>query len=157
MAALFALAAPAAAGATVYVVNTTEDLPASGECLQPPAGDCSIRDALGVATGADSVTLPAGVYELDPALGPLLLVADKLNGAGARTTIIDGVNGTRVIDADEDNAQVSPQISGVTIQHGNGDNPVNPSDANGNGGGINVSGSLGLVNSAVVSNSAGLN
>jgi hypothetical protein len=158
VAALLALALPTTAGAAVRVVNTTADLASDGVCSTAPNG-CTIRDALVVATSADSVTLSAGLYQLNPALGPLILIGDKLNGAGARSTIIDGggVQGTRVMTTSVDSqppTPVAPQVSGVTIRRGNGAT-LNVSDPDfGDGGGVYAFGTLALVNSAVVNNTA---
>jgi hypothetical protein len=153
MAGLLALVSPTAAGAVVRVVNTTADLASDNVCSTLPNG-CTMRDALFVATSADSVTLPAGAYQLNAALGPLVLDSDTLSGAGARSTVITGGGGTRVI-----NATNSSQISGVTVTGGNGTNPAvaNPPIANGLGGGIAVTGTLGLLNSQVVGNTAAQN
>jgi hypothetical protein len=155
VAALLALAAPASAGAVVRVVNTTADLASDGDCSTAPNG-CTIRDALGVATSADSVTVPAGTYIVNPQLGPLILSGDKLNGAGARSTILDGggAQGTRVISTSNDPLNgAGSQVSGVTIRRGNGVG----SASSGTGGGVFISGALGLVNSEVVGNTAANN
>ena len=156
VAALLVLAVPTTAGAVVRVVNTTADLASDGVC-STAANGCTIRDALAVATSADSVTLPAGLYQLNPSLGPLILTGDKLNGAGARSTIIDGAQGTRVMTTDVDSqpsTPVAPQVSAVTVRRGNGAT-LNVSDPDfGDGGGIYASGTIAIVNSAVVGNTA---
>jgi CSLREA domain-containing protein len=147
-----------AAGATVYVVNTTLD-EQDGTCQQPPAGDCSLRDALNAANpnaGGDSVSLPAGVYTLTLRGGPVDLVGDTINGAGARTTVIDGGGVRRVMDVTNLNPQVGPpvpsEVSGVTIRNGLAPGASGPANL---GGGIQVqSGTLTLVNSTVVGNHA---
>jgi CSLREA domain-containing protein len=156
VAALLLLAAPATASATAYVVNTTAD-GSDGACQQPPDGDCSLREALITATSADSVSLPKGVYNLSVRLNELDVVGDTLNGAGARSTIIDGGGATRVIAASDDSTpsgNVSPQINGVTIRNGNAAGTTSTNI----GGGIQVSfGTLGLANSAVLDNTAETN
>jgi hypothetical protein len=150
--ALFAVPAQAA----TFTVNTTTDLASDGVCNQGVAGGCTLRDALAVATSSDSVTLPAGTYNLNPQFGPLSLIGDKLNGVGARTTVIDGGLAIRVMSTSNDSGPsvpVAPQVAGVTIRRGNGVTPV-PMGSSGTGGGIFVSGALTLVNSQVVSNAA---
>jgi hypothetical protein len=146
------------AQAATLTVNTTTDLASDGVCNQAVAAGCTMRDALAVATSADAVTLPAGLYQLNPNLGPLLLVGDKLNGVGARTTIIDGGLQTRVMDTANDTTDpqnpVASQVSGVTIRRGSGVNLVNANDNNGSGGGIYNTGTLGLLNSQIVGNNA---
>jgi CSLREA domain-containing protein len=85
--ALALLAGPA--HAATFTVNTPAD-GFDGTCNQLVAGGCTIRDALDDATSADSVSVPAGLYILNPQLGALALLGDKLNGAGARSTILAG-------------------------------------------------------------------
>jgi CSLREA domain-containing protein len=144
------------ASATVFVVNTTADT-FDQNCDQPPVGDCSLRDALNAAGGADSVTLPAGVYNVTlRGGGELDLVGDKINGAGARTTIIDGGGVTRVMAVTDEVQPVPPnvssRVSGVTIRNGLAPGPSGPANL---GGGIQVlGGRLTLVNSTVVGNKA---
>jgi CSLREA domain-containing protein len=140
------LALAPAAGATTFVVNTTDDHNDQA-CT---AADCTIRDALAAATSSDSVALPPGTYNLNPQLGALSLTGDKLNGSGARLTIIDGGLATRVLDTQNDLQGVAPQVSGVTIRRG----AVAGLSTAEIGGGIRVSDTLGLVNSQVVGNSA---
>jgi CSLREA domain-containing protein len=139
------LAAPASATADVFVVTTTDD-----HFDQTCDEDCTLREALTIATGADSVTLPAGIYNLDPQLNELDLTGAQLNGAGARTTIIDGGNATRVLATTQDTT-AAPVISGVTIRRGQAlGAPINNT-----GGGIQVTfGTLTLVDSQVLDSTA---
>jgi CSLREA domain-containing protein len=136
-------AAPAAASAAVFVVNTTAD-GSDGEC----SVDCTLREAVGLATPpTDSVSVPAGTYVLS---GELLLLGDTINGAGARATIIDGGGLSRVLRTQTGN-DIEPSISGVTIRGGNGQGQVDPGD----GGGILVEfGDLSIGNSHVYGNTA---
>ena len=53
------------------------------------------RRANAAVAGRNSVSVPAGLYTLNPALGALALNGDTLTGAGARATIIDGAQQTR--------------------------------------------------------------
>jgi hypothetical protein len=141
VACLIALAAPAAASAVVYVVNVTGDV--GGAC---PA-TCSLRAAVAAAGPTDSITLPAGTYVLSQ--GELSLAGDTINGAGARSTIIDGNNASRVMSTSNSDTTAS-SISGVTIRAGNGVGGQFP----GEGGGIWVTGTLGVNNSHIVGNTA---
>jgi CSLREA domain-containing protein len=139
------LAAPASASAFPYVVTTTDDHN-DGTC----GADCSLRDAMNAATGADTITLPAGTYNLDPQLNELDLTGATLNGAGARTTIIDGGNAVRVLTTIQDST-AAPVIRGVTIRRGNAGGTA----VTNIGGGIQVNfGLLTLVDSMVLNNTA---
>ena len=103
---LLALALPAVADAAIPV-NTTVD-ENNGGC---PAS-CSLRDAVTAANGtAEVVTVPAGTYSL--ALGPLTLNGVTIQGAGAGSTIISGVDDQRAHRRVRGNA-----VSGVTITGG---------------------------------------
>jgi CSLREA domain-containing protein len=145
------LALAPAAGATTFVVNTTADPASPDQSCTPNPGGCTLRDALNEATSADSVSLPAGTYNVNAQLGALSLDGDKLNGSGARSTIIDGGLATRVLDTQNDSQSVASQVSGVTIRRGAVTGPPSLPEI---GGGIHVFGTLGLVNSQVVGNSA---
>jgi hypothetical protein len=147
LAALAFMASPVQAA--TFTVNTTTDLASDANCNQAVAGGCTMRDALTVATSSDTVNLPAGTYNINPQLGALVLTGDKLTGAGARLTILDGGLVTRVIAATND-GQVASQVSRMTIRRG----AVAGVSTAEIGGGISVSGTLGLVNSHVVGNSA---
>jgi CSLREA domain-containing protein len=140
-----ALALPGVASATVYTVTTTADH-ADKFCN----ADCSLRDAVMAAGAADSITLPAGNYQLLQALGELDLSGDTINGAGARTTSIDGAGVTRVLRVTGDSN--ASRISGATITRGNG---VGGGTTN-EGGGIFVSvgSSLVMTDSTVSGNTA---
>jgi CSLREA domain-containing protein len=137
------LAAPASASADTFVVNTTDD-----HVDQMCNADCTLRDATTLANGDDTIVLPAGIYNLDPV--ELDLTGATLSGAGARTTIIDGGNATRVLVTSNDTFG-SPVISDVTIRRGNALGTMNTNI----GGGIQViGGTLTLVNSMVLNNAA---
>lgn len=149
---LFTLTAQAA----IITVNTTADEVNND-------GDCSLREAIRAAnlnqvvdacpagSGADTIILPAGVYDLtiagaseSAALTGDLNITEGLTitGSGANNTIIDANGLDRVFDI------VSPTpvlISGVTIQGGDSGSRA--------GGGIRVgSGSLTLASSRVRNN-----
>ncbi|HEX5617054.1 MAG TPA: choice-of-anchor Q domain-containing protein [Solirubrobacteraceae bacterium] len=135
------LVLPSVASATEYKVTTTADH-ADKFC----DADCSLRDAVIAAGSADSITLPAGNYKLS--LGELTLTGDKINGAGARTTIIDGGGASRVLRITGDS--VGSQIGGVTVTGGNGAG----GGTSGQGGGIfvTVGSSLLMTDSTVRGN-----
>lgn len=101
----FVLPAPPAVASTFTVTSIGDgpDVnPGNGVCAAN-GGQCTLRAALGEAAavaGADTVTLPSGTYLIDPGLGQL--VADStvtINGAGARTTTLQGGAGRRVLQA----------------------------------------------------------
>jgi CSLREA domain-containing protein len=144
---------PAAYAAGIGVTTTTDELNHDG--------DCSLREAIRAANldtsvdactsggGADSITLPAGMYTLSipgrgedmAATGDLDLTSDvTISGAGAGTTIISANDLDRAIDVLID---VRVTIQGVTIQGGNVPD---------HGGGITNAGMLTVNNSAVSSN-----
>ncbi|HEX5037957.1 MAG TPA: right-handed parallel beta-helix repeat-containing protein, partial [bacterium] len=138
--------------------------------------DCSLReaiDAANAAVGSDTISLPAGIYQLKlpnpPGSVPPysaandddtenanvdgdLDVTDELiiNGEGAETTIIDGnglVLANRVFHVDPTAVGASLTLNGVAVQGGLTAN---------NGGGIEVIefGTLNLVDSIVAGNEA---
>ena len=122
-AALIALVANGSAPAQqfpgVFTVTTTAD-GSDGEC----ARDCTLREAISLATPdtTTSISLRPGVYRLT--LGALVLRNNVLilgpglvggQGAGARTTIIDARNSSRVVEAP---AGTSSIIAGVTLTRG---------------------------------------
>jgi hypothetical protein len=109
-----ALVAPGAAGATTYTVNTTadpgfRDIPT---CSGVP-DDCSLRDAVDRANDADDVdtiAVPAGHYTLEHGQIGVFREA-TIQGAGARTTIVDAAGSDHVFDVSSpDNVQF-PVIS----------------------------------------------
>jgi CSLREA domain-containing protein len=144
IAAVAALALPSVASAFDYPVTTTGDH-ADKLC---DAKDCSLRDAVIAAGPDDTIRLPAGNYKLS--LGELDLSGDVINGAGARTTSIDGAGASRVLRVTGDGDP--SRISGVTVTGGNG---VGGGTTN-QGGGIFVSvgSSLVMTDSMVSANTA---
>jgi CSLREA domain-containing protein len=110
---LFALTDVARASVTV---NTTADHPAD-TCDAPPAGDCTLREAINDPPLDGLILVPAGNYNITSQLD-----VDNdmtISGAGARTTIIrlspDVQDRVMLIEGGLD--EVS--ISGVTITGGN--------------------------------------
>jgi hypothetical protein len=147
------MALPALAGAAI-TVNTTVDNPPSAFSCKGVPGDCSLRQAISWAgeTSDGTVVLPAGHYQLtltgaeeeanqsgDLDTGSKV----QINGAGARTTVIDARGlGDRVFDVHENG---SLGLSRLTVTGGEA---INVS-----GGGIRVEeGSLNLDQVAVKDN-----
>jgi CSLREA domain-containing protein len=122
-----------AAPGSTFVVNTTADT-VDADVGAPACADanglCSLRAAIMQANftaGADTITLPAGVYLLtrpgnDDAdvLGDLDISDDlTIQGAGSATTIVDGngsVTGDRVFQILATAKNIT--ISGLTIRNG---------------------------------------
>jgi hypothetical protein len=127
------VAAPVASGATITVTNTND------------SGVGSLRQAISDASGADTISIPSGVYRLNS----VLTVSRSLTftGAGAATTFLDGQSVTPVMTIQSPAAVVS--ISGITVR--NGENPT------GDGGGILSNVPLTLTDDAIVGNSSGHN
>lgn len=145
------------AEAATFTVDSTADVgdeaPGDGVCLTSE-GECTLRAAIQEANalaGTDSIDLPTGGYTLtiagageDAAASGDLDITDDLmiTGAGTVSTIIDGGALDRVIEI------LSPavvSISSLTIQNG---------DVLGLGGGISNRGTLTLIDTTVVGNTA---
>ncbi len=101
--ALLAGAFAAPAGAATFTVGSFVDSsdasPGNGTCATG-AGVCTLRAAVqeaGSLAGPDTITLPAGTYQLLSGLGALSITSSvTINGAGARTTTVRAANGSRV-------------------------------------------------------------
>ncbi|MDA0181839.1 right-handed parallel beta-helix repeat-containing protein [Solirubrobacter phytolaccae] len=115
LAAALAFAAPASAA--TFTVTTTTD--SGGSCPPIRQQQCTLRTALGQAaqnSEADTITLPAGTYELNPQLGELTISGEAaLLGAGAGQTTIRSPGGFRVFSVASGGGNA---ISGVTITGG---------------------------------------
>ena len=149
-AALIALAVPSVAPAQqfpgIFQVDTRAD-GNDGECTR----DCTLREAVNLSQPGQtsSISLRPGVYRLSQ--GPLvlrdvLIIGAGLSGgqgAGARTTIIDG-RGSRVFEVP---AGASSIVAGVTITGG--------SATTGGGAFVAAQGILNLFNTIVEGNTAG--
>ncbi len=175
----------AARVSTTFTVNNAADVvdanPGDGICATG-GGVCTLRAAIletNALAGADTITLPAGVYTLtiggsgeDNAATGDLDITDSLtiNGAGATSALIDGGALDRVIHIFN---AVMVNIYGVTILNGNpgsasgggilnagGNLTVDDSIIRGNtvtdwtGGGIYSNAALTVTNSTVMSNTA---
>lgn len=142
------LASPARA-ATITVTTIDDELNADGDCslreaLLAANTDAAV-DACSAGSGADTITVPPGLYQLtvsgagedNGASGDLDITGSvTINGGGMGITIVDGLNSDRVFDI-HFGAQAT--LSGLTIQNG----------AAANGAGINANGDLTLRNSRV--------
>lgn len=153
------------ARAATFVVDRTDDTASATACTAA-ANDCSLRGAViaaNAASGADIITLPAGTYSLTvtgldedaAATGDLDVTGDlTLNGAGAKTTIIDGNATDRVLHVDPLFAgagNVVVLLNDLTLQNGH------PTGATKDGGGILNQGKLTLTRCAVKNNTTGTN
>jgi CSLREA domain-containing protein len=133
---------------TVYAANFTVTKTADtndGVC----DADCSLREAITAAANGDTITVPAGTYNLS--LGDLnVLVSVAINGSGAGSTIINQTQpGQRVFET----AAADVNISRVTIQGGQADaSSVVPGHLH--GGGLHNHGVVTLTNVTFTGNSA---
>ncbi len=120
-----------------WAVTTTAD------SLTPGSLRTCIIDA-NSNPGADTITVPAGTYNLT--LDNDLLITEQLtiNGANQSTTIVDGQALDRVFDIDPG---ITVSMSDLTIRNGD--------VGGGDGGGIRNEGSLSLTNVTVRDNVAG--
>jgi hypothetical protein len=78
------------------------------------SGPGSLRQAIADAAGGETISIPAGAYELAS-----VLVVNKsltLTGAGARATILDGGHTTQIFSITAPAAQAT--ITGVTMRNG---------------------------------------
>lgn len=157
--ALLLVVGASAAGAASFTVNTTVDAVdanrGDGNCLTA-AGQCSLRaaiqesNALSVqrlprVTAVDAITLPAGVYRLTiggqgedaAALGDIDISSEvTINGAGADTTIIDGMKQDRVFQVHRGGIAT---LNKLTIRNGSAND-------NGMGGGLSNRGGVVTLN-----------
>jgi CSLREA domain-containing protein len=139
--AVFLLSATGASAATIHVTLTTDPDNTTGSCATN--GPCSLREAINAAGNGDTVSVPAGEYDLTRS--DLLTIATNitLSGAGAGTTTVKQTNtGRNVINV---SSGLTVTIQGVTITGGHSGGGLN-------GGGIADAGTLTVVDSAVVGN-----
>ncbi|MET8894036.1 CSLREA domain-containing protein [Streptomyces albogriseolus] len=163
-----AAAAPAADPAE-FVVDTTSDAvdadPSDGRC-RTASGTCSLRAAVTAANArpGSTITLPPGHYRLTIPPDPRLIIGDHpdpttgdlnvdapttIQGAGARSTVIDANHLDRVF-----RLRADTHMSDVTITGGRTKQRELPFTDTG-GGGIANAGHLTLRRVAVTGNSAG--
>src|SRR5690348_10567284 len=157
-----ALIAPAAGNAATFTVNTTADTTVTGGCTSDPA--CSLRDAIArageSADAEDTVVVPPGNYSVSS--GELVVFGAgtvTIRGAGARQTVIDAHQTSRVFNL-EANKSV---LEGVTVTGGKADTTLSEEEPGDGGGvlayeaaeavlqGVNVSGNVASQNGAGVS------
>ncbi|HEY6730858.1 MAG TPA: choice-of-anchor Q domain-containing protein [Solirubrobacterales bacterium] len=132
--AALALIAPAPALAATFTVNTTADTTVAGGCTTDPA--CSLRDAISRAGESadteDTVVVPAGNYSVSN--GELSVFGAgtvTIRGAGARNTVIDAHQTSRVFNLEADRSVVE----GLTVT-GGVTNPMLGGEVPGDGAGI---------------------
>jgi len=126
--------------ADILTVTKTDDT-LDGAC----DADCSLREAITVASAGDTIDIPSGTYTLT--LGSELLINKDLTltGAEAGSTIIQAAS--HLVLADFRVLSITSgavAISGVTIQHGN---PRDDEGGRYDGRGISNRGSLTLIDS----------
>lgn len=118
------LIAPAMGQASTFKVNTTEDTTVTGGCTTEPA--CSLRDAvLAAKESADPeslVLVPAGAYSISN--GPLVVGGNSITvrGEGARTTVVDAHQTSRIFELDAKNVAVEGlTLTGGSTEIGSGE------------------------------------
>lgn len=125
--------------AATLSVNTFID-EADGECIS----DCSLRDAITIATDGDTIELPSGTYVLSGTLGELS-INDDITIAGTGVT-----SASVVLQAGANSRHFAllggtTTLSNLTLQNGRPDNDY--------GGAINMIGGANLIlNSVVITN-----
>lgn len=169
--ALVALAMANPAWAANFTVDTTVDAAALVACTDAAADDCSLRGAIiaaNAASGADTITVPAGTYVLTiqgggedtPATGDLDVIGEvTISGAGADTTTVSAAGervdddpdlGDRVFEVGEGSERTDSDatITGLTVT--GGETPFGTTPQSFLGGGILVNRSEKLALNEVV-------
>src|SRR5712691_4991903 len=145
---------------STFVVNSTDDNPdadLSDGIAADSQAHVTLRAAIQQANasfGADTITVPAGIYLLtligspgedQAATGDLNILDDvTITGGGSDQTIIDGLLQDRVFDV---KAGVTAQISGLKITNGV------VTSGQGDGGGVRNMGTLTMQNVVLDGNS----
>jgi cysteine-rich repeat protein len=144
-----------------FLVDRTDDIAAASVCDDTAPDDCSLRGAVNKANfsgGDDIIILPAGTYRLtltgvdedSGAVGDLDIVDNlTINGAGAKTTIIDGNDTDRVLHIV---SAVTIELSDLTIQNGNSTGSLTQEGA-----GILNQGTLTVTNCLIQNNTTNQN
>lgn len=161
---------PAAAEAADIFVDTSVD----EQDFSCTNGDCSLRDAIFIATAGDRIVIPAATYTLDLGTSILLDRDLVLEGAGAATTVIEAASAPGVA-TDRIFLITDPAITlrDLTIRHGAGQDVggailsggvldiercvLTANRANNLGGAIFSTGSLVISDSEISGNVAGGN
>jgi large repetitive protein len=156
--------------------------PGNGVCASGTSGQCTLRAAIMEANalpGTDTLTLPAGLYALTQAgagenaatTGDLDILGDlTITGATSATTIIDGQHLDRVFQitntaivtlqnlAIQNGTAFSPTLGGGLLNWNSSvalvNSRVSENEAASHGGLSNISGTLTILNSTVLSNVA---
>ena len=136
--------------ASITVTTTADELTANGNCslreaIQAASTDTAV-DACSAGSGADTIIVPAGTYNLT--MGDLDLINVTINGTGAGSTIIKQTNPNfRVIEV-----LGTVNISRVTIQDGHAaDSNIVPTHLHGSG--LHNHGTVTLTNVTFTGNS----
>ncbi|GAB4579344.1 MAG: hypothetical protein Fur0022_20820 [Anaerolineales bacterium] len=146
---------PAAPSTIINVTTTNDELNFDGDCslreaIRAANTDLAV-DACPAGSGADTINVPAGTYNLtqtngaEDAKGDLDIQTDMIiQGTSAATTVLHGNMGERVMDVYSGTVVF---VSGITISGGQ--------DPNGAGGGILSQGNLRVEDSVITGNTAG--
>lgn len=151
----FTLALTGPAHAATFTVNTTADgPPVANACVsvQP----CSLREAVAAANavaGVDTISVPAGTYTLTQGELVLSSVA-TITGAGARETIVDGNDASRVFSITISGGKAT--VTDLTVTGGNADATASVTPGNGGAFLVGASAELDLSRTALVDNRASL-
>lgn len=158
------IAAPAGA-ATITVDTETDTVSADGLCSLREAVTAANNNAgtggCAAGDGADTVALPAGVFELSipgaadnaNAAGDLDALSNiALSGAGAGKTVIKATNSDRILQVGTGRTVT---IAGLTMTGGRAPNGGNGPAANGAAGGPGAAGSSGTAGSGGVGGDGG--
>jgi uncharacterized repeat protein (TIGR01451 family)/CSLREA domain-containing protein len=161
LATLFAATAQAQNFTVNSTLDTVDTVPGDGTCADD-AGSCTLRAAIQEANelpGADTIALPAGVFQLTlsgtgeelAATGDLDITDDlTISGAGPAATTVDGGDLDRVFDIAPNGASIIVTFSGLTIRNGTASGAA--------GGAIRVNlGSVTLNDSSLTDNNADTN
>ena len=110
------------------------------------SGPGSLREAVTNAVAGETIDVPAGHYRLTS--GELSTdLSLQIVGAGARKTLIDGTNTSRILE--DTSTSSTLYMSDLTVENAN--------SHGGDGGAVDAAGALTLVRVAVVDNRAGAN
>jgi hypothetical protein len=137
LAVFLVLASTAALASNIWYVDGVHGND-NNDCKSPQTACKTIGHAVSLASSGDSIMVAAATYTENLAIGFSL----KVIGSDAHTTIIDGGGVNTVVTIANTSAQVS--LSKLTIRHGNAPG----------GAGINNSGTLRVIDSALIGNKA---
>ena len=141
--------APATASAATFTADPAlPDSASDGDCA---TAGCTLRDAFGSADAADgnTVKIPAGTYTLTEGV-IAFSVSMTVEGAGARSTVIDGNDATRLFDVGADGKTLT--FRDLTLTRGRPSAGQQAPQAD--GGAIIVDGDVTLERVAITNSSA---